>query len=398
MPWTTSKTVADERREFCEKALLHDMPIAKLCRQHGISRKTAYKWIKRYLAGDNLESQSRRPKSSPGATPPEVVEAIVKLKTKYRFLGGAKIAVILKNRGIQQVPSGTTVTSIMRSYDLLDKQASINAKHFTRFVKNRSNEMWQMDYKGHFPLLDGSRCHPLTCVDDYSRFCLGNEALPDEKGSTLIPALTRIFHEYGLPSSILCDNGKPWGCGTENGLTKFEVWLLELGVLVLHGKPVHPQTQGKDERFNRTLWTEAIRFCNCSNIGSLNVGLAEYRRFYNYDRPHLAIGRKCPADIYVASKTPYPETISAWSYPPGAELRKIDHGGYLQFRGAIMFLTAGLAGKTVALVPSSKDGCWNILFRQFLVGRYNIKIRQLEFVRAYLQTGDPREGKTFPGL
>lgn len=398
MPWTTSKTIAEERREFCEKALLHDMPVVKLCRQHGISRKTAYKWIKRYFEGDNLESQSRRPKSSPRATPQEVVDAIVGLRTKHRFLGGAKIAVMLKKRGMQHVPSGTTVTSIIRAHDLLDKQASVNAKHHVRFVKNRSNEMWQMDFKGHFPLLDGTRCHPFTCIDDYSRFSLGAEALLDEKRSTLMPALIRIFREYGLPYSILCDNGSPWGYSSDGGITRFEAWMMELGVLVLHGRPIHPQTQGKDERFNRTLLAEAIKFCDRTNLASVSAGLAEYREFYNHERPHFAIDYKCPADVYMPSSVSYPETIFPWEYPPGSHIRKIDPNGQIHFKGRECYFSSGMIGKRVALVPSTKEGCWNILFRQFIVGRYNQVTNRLEFVRSYLITGDPREGKSFPGL
>lgn len=398
MPWTTSKTIAEERREFCEEALLHNVPITKLCKQYGISRKTAYKWIKRYLKGDSLESQSKRPKSSPGATPQEVVDAIMELKTKHRFLGGMKIAVMLKNRGMQQVPSGTTVTSIIRAHDLLDKQASSNAKRLIRFVKNRSNEMWQMDYKGHFPLLDGTRCHPFTCIDDYSRFCLGNEALLDETRSTLTPVLVRIFREYGLPFSILCDNGSPWGYSLDGGITRFETWMMELGVLVLHGRPIHPQTQGKDERFNRTVLSEAIRFCDRTNLASVSVGLSEYREFYNNQRPHFAIDCKCPADIYKPSAVPYPETISNWEYPPGCHLRKIDSYGRIYFKNRVSYFTTGLTGKTIALSPSTKDGCWNILFRQFIVGRYNQATNGFDFIRPYRIEGDPREGKSFPGL
>lgn len=397
MPWKASKSEAEERQEFCEKVLLHDEPLARLCRQYGISRKTGYKWIKRYKDGESLNNLSRRPKSSPEATPLKVVKAIVALRTKHRFLGGAKIGMILKNRGLAMVPSGTTITSILRDLDMLDKKACSDAKRFVRFVKNRSNEMWQFDFKGHFLLKDGTRCHPLTGIDDYSRFCICCEPLTHERKETVIPVFERLFREYGLPFSILCDNGSPWGVPYGRGISCFETRMMELGVLVLHGRARHPQTQGKDERFNRTVLEEAIRYFKLENMKSVREELLEFVDFYNNERPHCGIGNKCPANIYEPSPRQYPDRITDWEYPIGAETRTIYSDGRFTFKGREMYLSQGMLGKRIAIVPSSIDGSYNVLFRQFLLGRFNLSTAEFEFVRPYLIEGDPRE-ETFPGL
>ena len=397
MPWNASKSGRDVREEFIQRLLSDERSLAGLCREFGISRKTAYKWKKRYLSGGSLDNLSRRPKTFPRATSDEVVDEILSLRQKHRSLGGRKIGVILRRRGVQGVPSGTTITSILRSRNLLDKQAVNEARHFVRFRKNRSNEMWQADFKGHFGLGDGSRCHVLNVIDDYSRFCLCCEPLPGETLEAVKPVFVRIFREYGLPFSLLCDNGNPWGkCVNERGLTRFEAWLMELGVLTIHGKPRHPQTQGKEERFNKSFTREAMRDCDLRDLVHAKAGFDEFRAFYNNERPHCALADMCPSELYHPSITPFPECVPEWEYPDAAIVRKVDAIGAINFNARLIFLSGGLSRKRVALVPTGRDGVYNILFRQFLVAKYDFRENAFEFVRTYLLDGDPRP--SFPGL
>src|SRR5262249_318454 len=155
-------------------------------------------------------------------------------------------------------PSVSTVTAILGRHGRIDAAESVKRQAFERFERAAPNELWQMDYKGHFTLAQG-RCHPLTVIDDHSRYALGLRACRDESQPTGKGEVGGIFRRYGLPERMLMDNGPPWGAGgAGQGHTRLGVWLLELGIAVSHGRPYHPQTQGKDERFHRTLKAEAI--------------------------------------------------------------------------------------------------------------------------------------------
>jgi len=171
-------------------------------------------------------------------------------------LGGRKIRRRLQDLRHQAVPSASTITAILHRNGRIEGAASAGHKPFERFERVAPNELWQMDYKGHFATAAG-RCHPLTVVDDHSRYAVGLRACSDERAGTVRAELTAIFRCYGLPERMLMDNGSPWGSSDgEHRHTGLSLWLLELGVAVSHGRPHHPQTQGKDERFHRTLMAE----------------------------------------------------------------------------------------------------------------------------------------------
>lgn len=397
MPWKASQSLGDQRAEFFRKHYEEGIPISKLCREYGISRKAAYKWKTRYDRGEPLDDRSRRPKSSPGATPERVVAEIIKLREQHRFLGGHKISLILKRRGVENVPSGNTVTSILRNKDLLDKVAAKEARHYLRFRKDEANDMWQADFKGHFPLSDGRRCHTLNVLDDYSRFCICCEPLLGESFELVKPVFVKAFKEYGLPFSLLCDNGSPWGGAKEGrGISIFETWLMELGILTIHGKPMHPQTQGKEERFNKSFTREALRYADTTDLISAKLSFDEFRRFYNTERPHWSLNNQVPVDLYHPSARPYSDSIEEWDYSEESQIRTVSGPGQVAFGGKVTYLSAGLIGKRVAFIPSKRDGIFNIIFRNFLVAKYDQRENKMLFVRSYLLSNDPRP--SYPGL
>lgn len=397
MPWTASQSVGEQRAEFFRRLREEGVPLARLCREYGISRKVAYKWKSRFDKGESLMDRSRRPKTSPGATPESIVSEIVKLREKHKFLGGRKISLILRRRGLDHVPSGNTVTAILRNRDLLDKVAVKEARHWLRFRKDDANEMWQADFKGHFPLGDGRRCHTLNVVDDYSRYCICCEPLLGETTELVKPVFVSAFRENGLPFSLLCDNGNPWGGARDGrGISAFETWLMELGVLTIHGQARHPQTQGKEERFNKSFTREALRYGDISNQESAKRSFDAFRRFYNEERPHCAINDRVPADLYHPSMTVYPESVEDWDYQEDAIVRTVSVIGQISVQGKIAYLGSGMAGKRVALLPAKRDGIFNVVFRQFLVAKYDQRENKMLFVRSYLLENDPRP--TFPGL
>ena len=253
MPWR-QVTPMSEKKEFIGLAVQEDANISRLCRYFQVSRKTAYKWLGRYWREGEagLADRSRRPRHSPGQTPPFLEEAVLRLRNEHPAWGGRKIRARLQHLGWAAVPAASTITGILRRHGLIDPEESAKHKAWRRFEAEAPNDLWQMDFKGHIPAAQG-RCHPLTVLDDHSRYALGLEACGDERGATVQERLTRIFRRYGLPHKMMMDNGSPWGSDAAHPHTLLTVWLLRLGVKVGHSGPYHPQTLGKDERFHRCL-------------------------------------------------------------------------------------------------------------------------------------------------
>ena len=389
MPWKERK-VSQVREEFVKRVQAGEASKSALCREYGISRPTGDKWIKRYEAGESLEDQSRAPRKRPRETPAEMEQKIVTYRQEHPAIGARKLRRILKNQGCQEVPSHSTINRILAKNGLITKQASLAAKPYERFEKAAPNEMWQADYKGHFAMGNGQRCHPLNIIDDCSRFNLCCQAQLTETFEEIKPVMIRLFREYGMPFSLLCDNGNPWGTAQSTGFSRFEVWLMELGILTLHGRALHPQTQGKEERFNGSMTQELLKYTTIADLTGAQRQFDAYRSFYNKERPHHALGLDTPSQHYTPSPRAYPEQIRPWEYPPNCEMRHVKETGYFNYAGQGYFLSEAFAGKDIAVYPSHIQGCITILFRQFKIGRIDLEKRVFTFKRAYLIEGDPR--------
>ena len=392
MSWNAEKSLEEVREEFLERWKERKTSVRALCREYGISPKTAYKWRKRRESGGSLQDASRRPRSSPNATSPDLVSEVLALRAAHPTLGGRKISLMLKRRGAEGVPSGSTVTGILRRHDLLNARAVAEATHLRRFSKATPNEMWQVDFKGHFKLSSGERCHPLNAVDDCSRYAVISAPLLNETFEAVRPPFVHAFREYGLPETILCDNGNPWGVPQRNGITAFEAWAMELGVLVIHGRPLHPQTQGKEESFNKSWKRECLeRLGPRPDLLDVITETELFRSFYNDERPHFGIGGKVPADVYSRSPRHYPEAIEEWEYPKETFVRRVSENGSISWHDTPVFVGTGLKGKRIGMVEStSRPGCVSLLFRDFRIGRLNLTTRTVESLRAYRIEGDPR--------
>ena len=166
-------------------------------------------------------------------------QLVVDLRREHPTKGGHVLARILKDRGHNSVPSKSTITAILRRHQLIEPSESLKHKPYKRFEHERPNQLWQMDFKGHIPVVSGGRCHPLTVLDDHSRFSLGVRACADERTQTVHDHLTSIFSHYGMPNTILVDNGSPWGSDVDHPFTPLTVWLVQLGVRVVHSRPYH---------------------------------------------------------------------------------------------------------------------------------------------------------------
>ena len=390
MGWK-ERTVKQMREEFVRRVLAKEKSKAALCREYGISRPTGDKWLRRYQENAPLSDRSRAPKTQPGRIAPEVEASIVQLRRQYPALGAEKLHKMMENMGCENLPCARTFNNIFARNRLISKEASLAAKHIQRFEKEQPNVMWQTDFKGHFALANGVRCHPLNILDDHSRFCLCTEALENETFLAVKPVFERVFSEFGLPFSLLCDNGNPWGTSQSTGYTAFEVWLMELGVLTLHGRPLHPQTQGKQERFNRSFTRECLAGKTFRDLADAQKAFDDYRAFYNTVRPHSALELAVPASVYSTSPRPFPSHIEHWEYGNDCQLCKVRQNGYFSFEGQGYFLSEAFRGKTIAVRESHLPGQITLLFRQFRIGRIDREKRVFTTKRISRLAGDPRE-------
>jgi transposase InsO family protein len=361
MSWQVA-TLMETRKQFVEELKAGQSTISAICAAYGISRKTGYKWLKRYeQEGESgLVERSRRPHQSPRRTPPELEAAIVALRQQHPTWGGRKLQTYLQRQGVANVPAPSTISDILRRHELVSP--SHGSRPYRRFEYDCPNQLWQIDFKGHFALADGSRCHPLTVLDDHSRFLVGLIPCAAETEELVRTHLTTLFQTYGLPERMLMDNGTPWGSGTRAPLTTLTAWLIRLGIRVLHGRPYHPQTQGKVERLHRTLLAELIRPHPFASLHACQPAFAAWRDLYNQQRPHAALQGAVPAERYHSSSRPFPERLLPLAYPSTDILRKVDASGKISFRGRTFRVSRALIGDYVALRPTPSHGVWDVWF------------------------------------
>jgi len=363
VPWQEVSTMS-LRLEFVSLAMQPGANIAELCRRFCISRKTGYKWLHRYGNGDMaaLADTSRRPHRSPARVVRAVERAVLDLRDQHPNWGARKLIRRLADLGYCGLPSPSTGQAILRRGGRITSQQSAQHKAFTRFERAHPNSLWQMDFKGHVGLSDGSRCHPLTVLDDHARYNLALRACADERGHTVQEQLAALFRRYGLPDSIGVDNGPPWGDSYDQPYTALTLWLIRYGITVWHSRPYHPQTLGKDERFHRTLKLEVLSQHSFATLRAAQRAFDEWRTVYNFERPHDALGGSTPATRYRPSTRACPEQLPAIEYAPDCQVRKIDQNGKLWFHGHVIRLGKAFSGHPVGVRPTNQDGLWNVYF------------------------------------
>jgi transposase InsO family protein len=375
MPWK-QVSMMDQRREFVSLALCGGVSVSDLSRRFGISRDTAHRLLRRYAAAGEagLCDRSQRPLASPSRTPAAMEERVLGLRAEHPAWGGRKIARRLRDLGAEGVPSASTITEILRRHGCLDEARTAAHRPFLRFEHAHPNALWQMDFKGHFATRS-VRCHPLTVIDDHSRYALGLAACGEETEAMVRGHLTALFRRYGLPEAMLADNGPPWGsAGHPAPYTALGVWLLRLGVDLLHGRPRHPQTQGKDERFHRTLNIELLQGRSFRDLAECQSAFDTWRRVYNEDRPHESLGLDTPACRYRASPRSFPETLPEPQYHECDIVRRVNRDGYLVWKGRKFKMSQAFRGLDVAIRPTSLDGVYNVCFMSRVVA--NLDLRQ----------------------
>jgi transposase InsO family protein len=368
-------SVVDQREEFVKLALAPGSNKGELCRRFGITRSNGYKWLRRFLAEGRagLADRARRPHRSPKRVASAVEAEVLRIREKSNNAwGGRKIAKVMRDAGQATVPAVSTITEILRRHGKLDQHAIQHPGPYQRFERAQPNELWQMDFKGDFEIGRG-RCYPLTVLDDHSRYALGVEACSTQQDRSTRERLIAVFRRYGLPDAMLMDNGSPWGDPGGGAFTSFSVWLLRLGIRVTHGRPYHPQTQGKDERFHRTIKAEVLNGHYFATLAECQRVFDSWRHIYNHERPHQALDLATPSKRYWQSHRCFPETLPAIEYGPEDIVRKADVNGDVSFKNHRIRLGKPFRGELIALRPLA-DGVFSIFFCTNQIGTIDLRV------------------------
>jgi transposase InsO family protein len=386
-------TVMDERLCFVAACLRGEETMTSICLRFGISRDTGYKWLGRYRQAGalGLVDRSRAPRTVPHRVDDVTAARIMALRQAHPTWGPRKLLARLALDDPQQRwPAASTVGDLLKRHGMVvprKRRRSSGVAGPAVAEPTASNQSWSADFKGWFRTGDGVRCEPLTISDNYSRYLLTCEAVPQFTLRCVKPLFERAFREHGLPDAIRTDNGAPFafrrGLG---GLTGLSVWFLELDIWPDRITPGRPDQNGRHERMHRTL-KEDTASPPAASLAAQQDRFDAWRHDYNTRRPHEALGQTPPARRYQPSQKTYPEAVSPWHYPPDHHTRKIDSKGYLVWRNQKIYLTEALAFRHVALARRDDDD-WTIRFRQFDLARIDDRTNTI------VPTGLSRSTKT----
>ena len=372
----------DQRTQLIADYLRQSLTVTELCALYGVSRKTAYKWIDRYLhlGPAGLDVRSRRPRHSPNETAPEIVAAFLEARRRHPSWGGKKLLTIVHKRHPRwDLPGRSTVCDILSRHGMVPKKRQrrrIGHPGRPTSLILAPNDVWSADFKGQFKTGDGMYCYPLTVTDGFSRYLLGCQALYSTAVAGAKPVFTRLFQEYGLPTRIRTDNGVPFATNTLARLSALSAWWVRLGVLPELIEPGKPQQNGRHERMHKTLKAEATR----PPAGSL---AAQQRRFnlfrteYNDERPHEALDQQTPASVYERSPREMPTTLPPLQYPDRFEVRYVSANGGIRWNSDWVNVSTVCAGEYVGL-EEIDDGIWTVYFGPLTLGRFHERHMRIE--------------------
>ena len=356
MPWK-QVSIMEQRHEFVSLARAEDANVSELCRRFGISRDTAYRWLKR----EDCVERSRRPHQSPSRTVEALEASVLSVRDTYPAWGARKIRRILQNQGLAP-PATSTIHAILERHGRIADRDRHPGK-YERFEKEAPNLLWQMDFKGQFQMGNDHWCWPLTIVDDHSRYALSIQACSRHDTETVKPLLENTFRLYGLPAAFYVDNGSPWGGGEPGQYTPLRVWLLKLGVRVIHAKPYHPQGRGKNERFHRTLKREVLDADLPIDLRRAQEAFDQWRHIYNHIRPHQSLDLMPPITRYKPSARSMPDKLPQIVYDSSDIVRKVPkQQPKITFKGRTWRVPKAFQGEHLALRPSETDGQYDVCF------------------------------------
>lgn len=365
----------EQRAMFVLDVERAEMCVAELCRRYGVSRKTGYKWIRRYREEglDGIRERSSRPHTCPHKTTTEWEERMIMERLKYSTWGPKKIRELLERKGLDgKVPAASTIGDILRRAGLVSRRRRRRRKTYYSGPLTQAkypNHVLAVDYKGWFRTRDGVRCEPLTISDLYSRYVLEVKALPDQSYEQARRVFERVFENYGLPQIIRSDNGLPFASRGAGGLSRLSVWWVLLGIKPEYIAKGHPEQNGVHERMHLTLKNEATTPAS-RNLREQQKRFDIWRKEFNEKRPHEAINMKVPAQKYSRSKTVYHKGINnkkQINYPQGYVLRRVRTSGEIRWRGKKRFVGTAFIGETVG-IKQVEEGHNQVYFDYILLG------------------------------
>jgi transposase InsO family protein len=343
-----------------------------LCRQFGISRKTGYKRLHRFQAWgfEGLGDVSRAPHQHPNQVGLGVAELLVEAKRAHLTWGPRKLIPWLRERHPEVVwPAPSTAGTILERAGLVRRRR--RGRHAAPWGQpfaeaTAPNDVWCLDFKGWFRTGDGRRCDPLTVADATSRYLLVCQGLQQPRGPQVRQVLERAFREYGLPRAIRTDNGPPFASTGLGGLSRLGVWWTKLGIVPERITPGHPEQNGRLERLHRTLKAETASPPQATQRAQQRV-FDLFRKQYNEERPHEALGQRPPARCYQPSVRPYPARTPELEYPAGGTVRRVRSNGEIKWQGRLVYLSGAMQGELVGLVPQD-DRFWTIQLGRVQIG------------------------------
>jgi transposase InsO family protein len=363
----------DQRTRFIADHLRETHTITELCDQYGVSRKTGYKWIDRYLrlGPAGLDDHSRRPHRAPNQTADEIVAAILEARQRHPAWGGKKLRALLQRRHPRwTLPGRSTVCDILRRHGLVPtrrQRRRLGHPGKPTTIMGAPNAVWCADYKGQFKTGDGRYCYPLTVTDGFSRYLLGCQGLGSTAAAEAQPVFTRLFNEYGLPLRIRTDNGVPFATTTLARLSKLSAWWVRLGILPEFIEPGRPDQNGRHERMHRTLKAATTRPA-AGSLGAQQRRFNAFREEFNHVRPHEALAQQTPATCYHPSPRPMPDRLAPLEYPDRFEVRYVSANGGIRWNHRWVNVSTVCVGEYVGL-EEIDDGIWNVYFGPLRLGR-----------------------------
>lgn len=375
MPWRET-CVMDQRLRFIVEYLEEIYDMTTLCNSYGISRKTGYKWVRRYedLGIEGLKEQSRRPHSHPERTDDETREWIIQTKLAHQSFGPKKVMDYLRREAPGHGwPADSTAGEILKRAGLVRKKkrrVRMNPDSQPFNDCQRPNAVWSVDFKGHFALGNGQRCYPLTLTDNYSRYLLQCRGLSQTKAKDVRPWLEWSFREYGLPEAIRSDNGPPFASLALGGISALSKWWIQLGIKPERIMPGKPQQNGRHERMHRSLKAGTVRAKY--NITAQQRAFNAFMTEYNEQRSHESLARKRPIDIFETSPRPYPARLPAVDYDTDCDVRRVKHSGEISWRTQLIYISQVLAGEDIGLKQINED-CWSIYFGFYRLGFLDVR-------------------------
>lgn len=382
MPWKATQ-VMDERVRFI--AAVKEDPkgnFTRLCAQFGISRAKGYKWVHRYGEQGPSGLSDRKPValSCPHRTADEVVDRILAMRKQHPFDGARKLRARLQNLGYDApLPAASTIGDILDRYGLIrPRRARLRVPPSTQPLGHAHgpNDVWCVDFKGHFPCGDGERCHPLTISDAATRYLIKCEGLHHPSEVPVREHFELAFREFGIPARIRSDNGPPFATKAVGGLSRLSIWWIQLGIVPERIEPGKPQQNGRHERMHRTLKKQTA-LPPAPTFADQQRAFDRFRADYNDCRPHEALGQTPPARHYEPSMRAMPRELREPQYDDDFVVRRVTTGGKLGHKASRCLVTSLLVGQPVGLKPIGEDD-WELFYGPVQLGFLSFRKGQLQ--------------------